>query len=102
MPSCSVTSARPRSSSTSGGSASVSRVIATSGLSRSARGRAAPAKVAITSSSPFQWNIVEKTRGVPSEATYATLDDPGGVARALDHIGERWALLIVRELLLGP
>ncbi|MDA0633988.1 helix-turn-helix domain-containing protein [Nonomuraea sp. MCN248] len=31
-----------------------------------------------------------------------TYDDPCGVARALDHIGERWALLIVRELLLGP
>ncbi|MDP1822238.1 MAG: winged helix-turn-helix transcriptional regulator [Archangium sp.] len=29
-------------------------------------------------------------------------DDPCGVARALDRVGERWALLIVRELLLGP
>ncbi|MFG1942139.1 winged helix-turn-helix transcriptional regulator [Nonomuraea sp. NPDC048826] len=29
-------------------------------------------------------------------------DDPCGVARALDHVGERWAMLIVRELLLGP
>lgn len=29
-------------------------------------------------------------------------DDPCGVARALDRIGERWALLVVRELLLGP
>ena len=28
--------------------------------------------------------------------------DPCGVARALDVIGERWALLVVRELLLGP
>jgi DNA-binding HxlR family transcriptional regulator len=25
-----------------------------------------------------------------------------GVARALDLIGERWALLVVRELVLGP
>ena len=25
-----------------------------------------------------------------------------GLARALDHIGDRWTLLIVRELLLGP
>ena len=25
-----------------------------------------------------------------------------GIARALDHLGERWALLIVRELLAGP
>lgn len=31
--------------------------------------------------------------------TYA---DPCGVARALDVVGERWALLVVRELLLGP
>ncbi len=31
-----------------------------------------------------------------------TYDDPCGVARALDLVGERWALLIVRELLLGP
>jgi DNA-binding HxlR family transcriptional regulator len=29
-------------------------------------------------------------------------DDPCGVARALDVVGQRWALLIVRELLLGP
>jgi len=29
-------------------------------------------------------------------------DDPCGVARALDVVGERWALLIVRELMLGP
>lgn len=31
--------------------------------------------------------------------TYA---DNCGVARALDIVGERWALLVVRELLLGP
>lgn len=31
-----------------------------------------------------------------------TYGDPCGVARALDLVGERWALLIVRELLLGP
>ncbi|MFL6072335.1 MAG: winged helix-turn-helix transcriptional regulator [Mycobacteriales bacterium] len=28
--------------------------------------------------------------------------DPCGIARGLDLIGERWALLVVRELLLGP
>jgi DNA-binding HxlR family transcriptional regulator/putative sterol carrier protein len=28
--------------------------------------------------------------------------DPCGIARALDRVGERWALLVVRELLLGP
>lgn len=31
-----------------------------------------------------------------------TYDDPCGIARALDRVGERWALLVVRELLLGP
>lgn len=34
--------------------------------------------------------------------TPRTYDDPCGVARALDHVGERWALLVVRELQLGP
>lgn len=29
-------------------------------------------------------------------------DDPCGLARALDLVGERWALLVVRELLHGP
>jgi DNA-binding HxlR family transcriptional regulator len=29
-------------------------------------------------------------------------NDPCGVARALNLVGERWALLIIRELLLGP
>ena len=29
-------------------------------------------------------------------------NDPCGLARALDMVGERWALLVVRELLLGP
>ncbi|MGH3380940.1 MAG: winged helix-turn-helix transcriptional regulator [Actinoallomurus sp.] len=31
-----------------------------------------------------------------------TYDDPCGVARGLNVIGERWALLVVRELLFGP
>lgn len=31
-----------------------------------------------------------------------TYGDPCGVARALDVVGERWAVLVVRELLLGP
>jgi DNA-binding HxlR family transcriptional regulator len=33
---------------------------------------------------------------------YRSYGDQCGVARSLDVIGERWALLIVRELLLGP
>ena len=28
--------------------------------------------------------------------------DPCGISRALDVVGERWAMLVVRELLLGP
>src|SRR3982074_1706623 len=31
-----------------------------------------------------------------------TYGDPCGIARALDLVGERWALLVVRELVLGP
>ena len=29
-------------------------------------------------------------------------DDPCGIARALDVIGDRWALLVIRELAFGP
>ena len=29
-------------------------------------------------------------------------DDPCGIARALDTVGDRWALLVVRELIFGP
>jgi DNA-binding HxlR family transcriptional regulator len=36
---------------------------------------------------------------VPTKRSYG---DPCGVAHALDLVGERWALLIVRDLLLGP
>lgn len=35
-------------------------------------------------------------------ATTRTYQDACGVARALDVVGERWALVVVRELLLGP
>jgi DNA-binding HxlR family transcriptional regulator len=34
--------------------------------------------------------------------TSRTYGDPCGIARALDLVGERWALLVVREILLGP
>src|SRR3954452_23765031 len=34
-------------------------------------------------------------------ATTRTYDDSCGVAHALDLVGERWALLVVRELMLG-
>ncbi len=36
---------------------------------------------------------------MPTDRTYG---DRCGIARALDVVGERWALLVVRELLLGP
>jgi DNA-binding HxlR family transcriptional regulator len=36
---------------------------------------------------------------VPDTRTY---DDPCGIARALDVVGDRWALLVVRELIFGP
>jgi DNA-binding HxlR family transcriptional regulator len=36
---------------------------------------------------------------VPTKRSYG---DACGIARALDVVGERWALLVVRELLLGP
>jgi len=35
-------------------------------------------------------------------ASKRTYRDRCGIARALDVVGERWALLVVRELLLGP
>src|ERR1700757_627743 len=28
--------------------------------------------------------------------------DPCGIARALDAVGDRWALLVIRELIFGP
>jgi DNA-binding HxlR family transcriptional regulator len=35
-------------------------------------------------------------------STRRSYGDACGIARALDVVGERWALLVVRELLLGP
>jgi DNA-binding HxlR family transcriptional regulator/putative sterol carrier protein len=43
---------------------------------------------------------VSDTLGVVTERR--TYGDACGVARALDAVGERWALLVVRELLFGP
>ena len=44
--------------------------------------------------------VVDRMAGMP--ATRRSYRDPCGIARALDAVGERWALLVVRELLLGP
>ena len=35
-------------------------------------------------------------------ATTRTYGDACGIPRALDRVGERWALMVVRELVLGP
>jgi DNA-binding HxlR family transcriptional regulator len=35
-------------------------------------------------------------------AVNRSYEDTCGIARALDAVGERWAILVVRELLLGP
>ena len=35
-------------------------------------------------------------------ATKRTYGEGCGIAHALDLVGERWALLVIRELLLGP
>jgi DNA-binding HxlR family transcriptional regulator len=43
-----------------------------------------------------EWNV---EAGATARRTYG---DACGIARALDVVGERWALLVVRELLLGP
>src|SRR3954470_6957067 len=40
--------------------------------------------------------------GATLERMARTYGDRCGIARALDLVGERWALLVVRELLLGP
>ena len=41
---------------------------------------------------------LEKT----TESRHRSYDDACGAAHALDLVGERWALLVMRELLLGP
>jgi DNA-binding HxlR family transcriptional regulator len=47
--------------------------------------------------------LADKDRKVGhAVASKRTYGDRCGVARALDLVGERWALLVVRELLLGP
>src|SRR5918999_3558389 len=40
--------------------------------------------------------------GYSNVRTKRTYGDMCGIARALDVVGERWALLVVRELILGP
>ncbi len=44
----------------------------------------------------------EKLTQAPKTDSKRTYDDACGTAHALDLIGERWALLVLRELMLGP
>jgi DNA-binding HxlR family transcriptional regulator len=39
---------------------------------------------------------------VPAKRTYGDLGDACATAHALDVVGDRWSLIIVRELMLGP
>src|SRR5207248_10966145 len=41
-------------------------------------------------------------REVSKRRSYASYNDGCAAAHALDVVGERWALLVVRELVLGP
>jgi DNA-binding HxlR family transcriptional regulator len=45
---------------------------------------------------------LEKVTHVPKTAEKRWYDDACGTALALEFVGERWSLLIIRELLLGP
>jgi DNA-binding HxlR family transcriptional regulator/putative sterol carrier protein len=47
-------------------------------------------------------SIRTKNDKLSGMATMRTYDDGCAAAHALDLVGERWALLVVRELLLGP
>jgi DNA-binding HxlR family transcriptional regulator len=44
----------------------------------------------------------QKITSVKSAASRRSYDDACGAAHALDLVGERWALLVIRELMLGP
>jgi DNA-binding HxlR family transcriptional regulator len=45
---------------------------------------------------------LEKITAMRSTAPRRLYDDACGAAHALDLVGERWALLVMRELMLGP
>jgi DNA-binding HxlR family transcriptional regulator len=44
----------------------------------------------------------QKITPAKSAASRRSYDDACGAAHALDLVGERWALLVIRELMLGP
>jgi DNA-binding HxlR family transcriptional regulator len=45
---------------------------------------------------------LEKITQLPDQATPRWYDDACGTALAMEFIGERWSLLIIRELMFGP
>src|SRR3712207_5347821 len=45
---------------------------------------------------------LQKITDANSAASKRRYDDACGTAHALDLVGERWALLVMRELILGP
>ncbi len=56
----------------------------------------------VVGKSNYNIDYPELSLDSPRMAVKRTYGDPCGVARALDLVGERWALLVVRELVLGP
>jgi len=46
--------------------------------------------------------ITKEMRAAPKAPVLRSYDDACGAAHALDLIGERWALLVMRELMFGP
>ncbi|MGJ0511556.1 winged helix-turn-helix transcriptional regulator [Methylocystis sp.] len=46
--------------------------------------------------------ITKRLRAARKDPTARSYDDACGTAHALDLIGERWALLVMRELMFGP
>src|SRR3954469_13737926 len=45
---------------------------------------------------------LEKITGTPEGRSKRHYEDACATAHALDLVGERWALLVMRELMLGP
>ncbi|WP_036286325.1 helix-turn-helix domain-containing protein [Methylocystis sp. ATCC 49242] len=45
---------------------------------------------------------LEKVTKMPETPSVRSYDDACGAAHALDLVGERWALLVIRELMFGP
>lgn len=46
--------------------------------------------------------VSQKITSVPNASSRRRYEDACGTAHAMDLVGERWALLVMRELMLGP